>query len=120
MKRSFWALSSLIFVFLACSKSDDDDGGGGGGNNTLDCGTVSKSFANDVSPIFAGTCAAPACHNAGSFNGPGALTNYTSIFANRVAIRAAVANGSMPKNSSLSTNQKNAILCWIDGGAANN
>jgi hypothetical protein len=51
-------------------------------------------------------------HNAGSFNGPGALTNYTAIFTNRVA-SAAVANGSMPKNSSLSTNQKNAILCWL-------
>lgn len=119
MKRSFWALSSLLFVFLACSKSDDDDGGGGG-NNTVDCSTVAKSFASDVSPIFAGTCAAPACHAAGSINGPGALTNYTAIFANRVAIRAAVASGIMPKNSTLSTNQKNAILCWIDGGAANN
>ena len=119
MKRSFWALSSMLFVFLACSKSDDDDGGGGG-NNTVDCNTVVKSFASNVSPIFAGTCAAPACHDAGSINGPGALTNYTAIFANRVKIRAAVASGLMPKNSTLSTNQKNAILCWIDGGAANN
>ncbi|MEJ0106233.1 MAG: hypothetical protein WDO19_28400 [Bacteroidota bacterium] len=38
----------------------------------------------------------------------------------RTAIRAAVASGEMPKTGSITTAQKNSILCWIDAGASNN
>jgi hypothetical protein len=82
---------------------------------------TNKAFAADVNPIIQSSCANNiACHSSGSVNGPGALTSYTAIFNSRTSIRSAVSSGSMPKNSTLSTNQKNSILCWIDSGAPNN
>ncbi len=105
-------------ILISCTK---DGSGGSGGNGNLDCNTVSnKAFAADVNPIIQNSCNIISCHASGSFNGPGAITNYNEVFTNRTAIRAAVASGSMPKNASLSTAQKNSILCWIDGGAPNN
>lgn len=109
-------LISFIFIGIACSKSNN-----GGGTTGLDCNTVSnKAFAAHVNPIIQSTCAQSGCHDAGSGNGPGPLTNYTQVFNARTTIRSSVASGTMPKNSSLSTSQKNSILCWIDGGAPNN
>mgnify|MGYP001320554392 CR=1 FL=1 len=112
------AFSSLCFI-NACSK--DSDNGGNGGGTSLDCSTVTnKAFAADINPIIQSACAVAGCHASGSVNGPGALTSYTTIFNARAGIRSAVSSGSMPKNSSLTSTQKNAILCWIDGGALNN
>jgi hypothetical protein len=119
MKKKLTILTILIsFVFISnsCSKSS-----GGGGGTSLDCNTVSnKAFAANVSPIIQSTCAITGCHEAGSINGPGPLTNYTEVFNNRTAIQSAVSAGRMPKTGSLPTSQKNSILCWIEGGAPNN
>lgn len=118
MKKVFVLTLIVFFVsffIISCSKDN------GGGTTTLDCSTVTnKAFAANVSPIIQGSCNISGCHAAGSFNGPGALTNYTEIFNARSAIRTAVASGRMPQGSSLSTGQKNSILCWIDSGAPNN
>ncbi len=116
-------LVSLIIIFtvvvsISCSK---DGSGGGGGTTTVDCNTVSnKAFAADVNPIIQNSCAQSGCHNSGSGNGPGALTNHTQIAGAASLIRSSVSSGRMPKNSSLSTAQKNSIICWIDSGAPNN
>ena len=96
---SFILLTILtITLLIACSK-DNDTGA------SLDCSSCAFSSG---------------CHGSGSTNGPGVLTSYTSVFNARTAIRSAVASGSMPQGSSLATNQKNSILCWIDSGAPNN
>jgi len=85
-----------------------------------DCSTA-KSFATDVSPIIQSSCAVNAgCHASGSTHGPGPLTNYSQVFAARSAIRSAVASGLMPQGSSLTSTQKNNIICWIDSGASDN
>lgn len=108
-------LSYTTFIFISCSKE------GGGGGSSVDCSTVTnKAFAADVNPIIQGRCNISGCHAAGSTNGPGALTNYTEVFNSRSAIRSAVSTGRMPQGSTLSTAQKNSIICWIDGGAPNN
>ena len=60
------------------------------------------------------------CHGIGSLNGPGPLLSYTQIFNARSSIRIAVSNGTMPQTGSLTTAQKNSIICWIDSGAPNN
>jgi hypothetical protein len=116
MKRIFFFIL-IGAAFYACSKSN---GGDGGGTMVTPTCTETKSFATDVNPIFQNTCAIAGCHAAGSFNGPGALTTYSQIFNNRAIIRSAVASGTMPKTGSLSTDQKNSLLCWIDSGAPNN
>ncbi len=125
MKKALFLSAGIIFVmaiFISCSKDGGSGGnGGGGGGGSLDCSTVpNKSFSADVNPIVQGTCNAAGCHASGSFNGPGAITNYTEVFNNRGAIRTAIASGSMPKSGTLTTSQKNSILCWIDSGAPNN
>jgi len=112
MKKVMITVSSIAVLLLACGKDKV--------NYNPDCSTA-KSYATDVSPVIQSYCATNSgCHANGSSNGPGALTTYAQIYAARTSIRTAVANGSMPENGSLSNDQKNAILCWIDSGAANN
>ncbi len=107
------AVSGSI-AMAACSKSGDS------GSSGIDC-SVSRSYVTDVSPIIQSSCATSSgCHASGSTNGPGALTTYQQVFNARNAIRTAVSNGTMPQGSSLSTVQKNNIICWIDNGASNN
>jgi len=112
-------------MVTACSKSggtgNGNGGGGGGGGSTVNCSTVAnKAFAADVNPIIQSSCNVPNCHQTGSTNGPGALTNYTQVFNARALIRSAVNSGLMPQGSMLTTAQKNSIICWIDSGAPNN
>ncbi|HEX6333099.1 MAG TPA: hypothetical protein VFZ78_02670 [Flavisolibacter sp.] len=113
MKKVFCLVVTAAIIVIGCSKSNDPVGTG------LDCSTP-KSFANDVNPIIQSSCALTGCHASGSNNGPGALTTYQQVFDHRTSIRNAVASGAMPKNGSLTTAQKNAVLCWIDSGAPNN
>lgn len=124
MKTKFLLIIFSAVLVTACSKSSPNNngggGGGGGGGGTLNCATVPKSYANDVDPIVQSTCNTAGCHNPGSVNGPGPLTNYTQLFNARSAVRTAIANGTMPKNMTLTTAQRNSILCWIDSGAPNN
>jgi hypothetical protein len=98
-------------IVIGCTKDKE--------NTNTDC-TGTKSWANDVSPVIQSSCALPSCHANGYANGPGPLTTYQQVFNARTSIRQAVSNGTMPKNSSLTAAQKNAILCWIDSGAPQN
>jgi hypothetical protein len=108
------AIVLFVTCMVACSKDQ-------GGTTSLDCSAVTnKSFAADIDPIIQSTCNVPSCHMAGSVNGPGPLTNYNQVFSARSEIRAAIASGLMPQNGSLTTAQRNSILCWIDSGAPNN
>ncbi len=114
MIRKYLIFSLLLIGGWACSKDKDDF-------VVADCTTnTSKSFATNVNPIIQSTCNNPGCHNAGSTNGPGPLTNYSQISSSASAIRAAIVSGSMPKNSSLNAAQKSSIICWVDAGALNN
>lgn len=87
---------------------------------TLDCSGVDSKFGTVISVIIQNSCAIAGCHNAGSSNGVGALTNYTQIKASATSIRNAVETGRMPKSGSLTTAQIKAISCWVESGAPNN
>ncbi len=116
-------LSSFAWI-SGCSKSGSGPGtppGGGGGSPFVpNCSGAATSFAADVNPIFQTVCAQSSCHNAGSVNGPGPLTDFTLISASKSSIRAAIISGAMPKTGTLTAAQKNSIICWIDAGGANN
>lgn len=101
-----------IIAISSCSKKKE--------SAAPDCSNTPRTFAADANPIFQTYCNQAACHDAGSSNGVGPLTNYSQIFPNRFAIRDAVAAGTMPQNTTLSTAQRNIILCWIDSGAPDN
>jgi hypothetical protein len=122
MKKILSFLSAAAVVIISCSKGSTGGGGGsGGGGGTVNCATVTnKAFAADVNPIIQASCNVAGCHASGSTNGPGPLTNFTQVAGAANAIRSAVSSGAMPKNSSLSTAQKNSIICWVDSGAPNN
>lgn len=112
-------LFASVTMIISCSKSSGTGGTTGGGG--VNCSTIAnKTFSADVNPIIQSRCAIASCHAAGSLNGPGPLTNYSQIFAARSSIRAAVSSGLMPQGSTLSSNEKNSITCWIDSGAPNN
>ncbi|MGZ8541262.1 MAG: hypothetical protein ACXWV6_11475 [Chitinophagaceae bacterium] len=117
MKKRYLLLSLIVSVslFISCSKSSSETGG-----STINCGTTATTFSMDVNPLIQTFCNQPSCHNNGSSNGPGPLTNHAQVFNAKSNIRGAVLSGLMPKNTTLSTAQKNAIICWIDSGALNN
>ncbi|HET6994098.1 MAG TPA: hypothetical protein VFI06_03900 [Chitinophagaceae bacterium] len=116
MKKRIMYLAGIVAVVaIACSK------GSSGMVASIDCSGGAKSFMTDVNPIIQSTCTVGSnCHAAGSNNGPGPLTSFQQVFNARTLIRSAVINGTMPKDGRLSATQINAIVCWIDNGAANN
>ncbi|HRX93418.1 MAG TPA: hypothetical protein P5158_04845 [Chitinophagaceae bacterium] len=116
MPRSFIIIILFIIavIFLvACNKS-------GVTKNSDPCFGTTASFSADVNPIIQTYCNQPGCHSPGSFNGPGALTNYSQVFSARSRIRVQIEAGLMPQNATLSTTPRNKILCCIDSGALNN
>lgn len=121
MKNGILIILGSLFLVASCSKSSSGGGGNGGGGATIDCTGVASAFAANVHPIIQSSCATDAtCHGAGSANGPGPLLNYTQISAASATIKTAVASGTMPKTGTLTTAQKNSIICWVNGGALNN
>jgi hypothetical protein len=107
-------LALCVLIIIACSKNDNS-------SDPAICDTVTnKNFSNDVNPIIQTFCNQATCHDPGSTNGPGQLTNYSEIFNARIAIKGQVQAGLMPQNTTLSAAQKNTIICWIDSGAPNN
>lgn len=124
MKKGILFSLATFLIIASCSKSSDSGGGGnggGGGGGTTSCTGVASAFAANVNPIIQSTCATDfTCHGAGSANGPGPLLTYTQIFNARVAIKVAVGNGTMPKNGTLTAQQKSSIICWVDAGGPNN
>ena len=121
---SVFAIAGVMMLIYSCSKDNgsDNSNGNGTGNppTTSQCDNVSKTWSNDVSPLISSFCNQAGCHNTGSANGPGPLTNHAQVFAARTQIRDAVQAGRMPQNATLTADQKNKIICWIDSGAPNN
>src|SRR5215510_851028 len=122
LSKKFGVVLIVAAVLFACSKSSDTTARTEGDNNrSVNCSGPAKSFSADVSPIIQSTCATgSSCHGTGSINGPGALTTYSAIANAHADIRSAILSGLMPKNGSLTSAQKNTIICWIDNGAPNN
>jgi hypothetical protein len=108
-------IAAAVFGFLyACKKTPVD-------TSSIDCSGTAKSFSTDVNPIIQSNCAINSgCHGSRSTNGPGELLTYSEIFSARSAIRSAVLSGTMPQSGSLTSAEKNAIICWIDSGSPNN
>jgi hypothetical protein len=85
-------------------------------------GTV--SYINEVKPIVDTSCAIPGCHNGDN----GADRNWT-VFSNFQAKSSSVkdritrppgAPGHMPLVGSITVDEIQAIVCWVDQGAKDN
>ena len=119
-------MSTVIVVLIACSKGDSPSPTSPTPTptptppTTLNCSGVDSKFSTVVSVIIQNSCNVTACHNSGSTNGPGPLTNFAQISASSAAIRNSIETGRMPKSGSLTDAQKTAISCWVASGAPNN
>jgi len=106
MKKIMKFLFVGVVLVYSCNKSSTSPSGSA---YTPSCTGVSPSFKKDVMPIFNSVCSG--CHNQ--------FTGYSSISSDQ-SIRSMIVSGSMPKSGSLTTTQRNAIVCWIDNGTPNN
>ncbi len=76
------------------------------------------SYTSTIKPIINNSCAVTGCHD-----GSTAQTNFTSfsnVQGKAADIKSRTQSGSMPKNSTLTQAQKDAIACWVDDGAIDN
>ncbi|HEY9048022.1 MAG TPA: hypothetical protein VIN08_19080 [Ohtaekwangia sp.] len=106
-------ISTMVYI-TACSDHNSS-------SETVSCSGVSIVYSTDVAPIISSSCATnSSCHGSGSKNGPGELLTYSEVYSARTSISTSVSSGDMPKGSSLTSDEKNTILCWITNGASNN
>jgi hypothetical protein len=99
----FCFTASIVVFFVTCKKKNTTV------SYTPSC-SGTKSYINNVAPLLQSYCTS--CHNT--------YSSYTSVKNSASSIRSSIVNGSMPKNSTLTEDQKNSIVCWIDAGAPNN
>jgi hypothetical protein len=114
LMRNILIVATLVIATLvACKKTST--------TTTTDCSGTNKSFSTDVKSIISTSCASgSSCHGSGSKKGCGPLTTYAEIYASRSSVSSSVSSGSMPQGSTLTSTQKNNIICWVNQGAANN
>lgn len=75
------------------------------------------SYTNTVATIIATNCAVSGCHS--GTQAPD-FREFGNIKQNASSIKSQVASRNMPKDGTLSQQQINAIVCWVDDGAPQN
>ena len=103
-KLAILTLLAVTFFVAACEKDSTT------GSYTPNCDGTAKSYATDVAPLISSYCSG--CHSE--------YSTYAKLSASAGKVRRVIVDGSMPQGTTLSTAQKDAIVCWIDNGALNN
>lgn len=116
MKINLNQLSWLLFIFvttLNCCKKDE--------YKNLDCTTMQVTYTSTIKAIIDANCISSGCHNAGSLNGN--YTEYDGLLIrvkNGTLSKRVLYTKDMPKNGTLSLEDRKKIKCWIDSGAPKN
>lgn len=99
----------VLLVSISCKKDD-----------VVECDGTVYSFSQEVLPLMNSSCNTTGCHALNSSYGD--FTTYTGVQAkvSNGSLKARILDGSMPKNSSLNLEQKQTIVCWIEGGGLDN
>lgn len=117
----------LVILLGSCSSGEDDTNpnpngnNGSGGNIPERCENIVSTLSGQVLTIINLNCAITGCHVPG-----GQLPDFTiksNIIQNASNIRLQTQSGVMPKVGSgltLTTRQKDEILCWVANGARDN
>jgi hypothetical protein len=105
MKKIIGIMLISIGLWTGCSKISNSNT-----SYTPSCTGTVKSYKTDVAPLIKTYCSG--CHSN--------FSTYTSLSADKNNVSGQVESGNMPRGTSLSTTQKDAILCWISSGAPNN
>ena len=114
MKKYIVLISICLFVSCAYDNVEDLYG-------ESICPPGGTSFSETIDPIINSNCAVSGCH----VNGQQlpTLETYEQISVNSAKIKSRTSNGTMPPPSSglsLTSDQIEAIACWIDSGAQDN
>lgn len=104
MKPLMYVIAFIAILFSACKKDALSS------SYTPECSGTTKSYVNDVAPVIASNCSS--CHSE--------YSTYSKVKNAASSIRNAIVNGSMPSKGSMSTADKNTVVCWLDNGALNN
>lgn len=102
------AIFFLVFIFLLGSSCQK--------NTTSSC-DPDVSFSKQVKPLIIVKCGKSGCHD--DINIP-ALSDYFVAHDGSAQIKASIQTGRMPLNGTLTSSEKNTIICWIDNGSMNN
>lgn len=76
------------------------------------------SYESSVKTIIETNCATTGCHVAGT--GRQDFSAFAAIKSNAAGIKSRTQSGNMPKNGTITQEQKSLIACWVDDGAQNN
>lgn len=121
-KYLFWIIS--FGIVISCSSGDEEDrlpDENPDHGSTERCDEVVSTLSANVLPIINNNCAISGCHiSGGQFPD---FTNRDNIISNATLIRTQTESGAMPASESgltLTTQQKDAIFCWVASGATNN
>lgn len=101
------AVLLLLAMTISCKKKKTEEVQA---SYTPSCTSTTPSFSATVKPLIQSSCVS--CHSQ--------YSTYSQISASSGSIRSSIVNGSMPKGTTLSDDQKNSIVCWIDAGKPNN
>ena len=74
------------------------------------------TFAATIKPIIDANCIQ--CHGSGGIFPE--LTTHTLIQSHAGSVKSEVVSREMPKQGSLTQDEIDAIVCWVDNGALNN
>ncbi len=88
-------------------------------NKTVAVGLTPPSYASDVAPILSSTCSSIDCHGTPTGSKP-SLANWNAVNTVKNKIKTQLENGNMPQDTTISENNKNLIICWIEAGAPDN
>jgi len=105
MKKILIIALISLGLWTGCTKVSNSNS-----SYTPSCSGKVKSYKTDVSPIINAYCSG--CHSN--------FSTYASLSADRNNVSGQIESGNMPRGESLSTTQKDAIICWISSGAPNN
>ena len=105
MKKAALPIAAFVcsFVIISCNKTSTS------ATYTPTCNGI-KSYTSDVRPLIQGNCSS--CHSN--------YSTYSQMSASASSIRSSIISGSMPKGTTLTSAQKDNIVCWIDAGTPNN
>lgn len=111
MKNILKIVLLIVFAFASCEKNVEEDSLA---DSDVGC-DESISFAQNVNPIIVNNCVE--CH--GGSTSPD-LRTYSGISSNANDIRLQVETRRMPRGGSLTNEEIQLIICWIDNGALDN
>jgi hypothetical protein len=107
----------VIFLFQSCVDHNLPE-------LEVEACSATVSFADEVNPIINTSCAIPGCHN-GDNGAEKNWTVFTNFQSNKEDVRDRITRpagtpGHMPAVGSITDEQIQTIVCWVDQGGQNN